>query len=180
MIIDQFASNQNVVFMLALCALLVATIAICAPIVFAPSMQRRGTLKPVIAVAAVVAVVALVIAGWQFGVGAGKLTEERAHLRALIQTEYGLRLTSSQVDELVNGGRPLVYLPDKAAELKLNSPNDCKTLRLTARTLRVSKKVTRTIPDTYDLRLGEVLLPHSAGDEVAPVCDPNAPPSVQS
>jgi hypothetical protein len=177
-VIDAFAGNQNDVFLRVLLAVLVATVAVCFPIVFAPTMRRRGMTRPVVAVSVVLAIVALGIGGWQAGVGVKALADERAEVQSEIQQKFGLSLTSAQVDELVNGGKPLVSLPSRARSLGLKEPGACKALHFRSRTEKVSKTETRVVPDTYDLTLGGVVLPGTEpGNEVAPVCVPPRVPS---
>jgi hypothetical protein len=177
-VIHAFAGNQNDVFLRALVAVLVATVALCCPIVFAPTMRRRGLTRPVVAVSVILAVAALTVAGWQAGIGFRTLSDERAQVQSEIQHKFGLRLTSGQVDELVNGGRPSVSLPDRARALGLKNPETCKALHFKTRTEKVSKTITRVVPNTYDLTLGGAVLPVTGpGDDVAPVCVPPRNPS---
>lgn len=145
MTIPYFGPNQNVVFIPALFALLAATIVICLPIVFAPTLRRSGRRTPLIALAIVFAVVALVGTAWLAGTGFRTLGDERARVQADIQRIYGVRLDGGQVGELVDGGKPLVHLPEVAAAAGLKDPQKDKTLKLVPKTVG---------SDVYDLEIG--------------------------
>lgn len=121
MTIPHFSDQQNTVFIPALLALLVATVLICLPIVFAPALRRgrRAGRRALVAVAGVVAAAALVVTGWQAGVGVRTLQVERTSVASQLQSRYGIELPGGDVNELVNGGRPLVALPQLASSLDL-------------------------------------------------------------
>lgn len=133
MTIHHFASNQNVVFVPALVALLVAAVLICLPIVFVQALRRSRRLVPVGIVAGVLAVAALVLTAWQAGAGFRTLGDERARVRAEIAERYDLRLTSGEVGEMIDGGRPQRRLPDVAVAAGLQDPEAEHTLHLVAR-----------------------------------------------
>lgn len=130
MTIPYFGPNQNVVFIPALFALLAATVVICVPIIFAPTLRRSGRRTPLIALAVVFAVVGLVGTAWLAGTGFRTLGDERARVQAEIQRIYGVQLDGDQVGELVDGGKPLVHLPEVAAAAGLENPEKKKTLKL--------------------------------------------------
>jgi len=141
--IPYFAANQNLVFLPALLVLLAATVLICLPIVFGPTLRRSKRRTPVLVVDALVVVVLLVGAALLAGVGFRTLGDERAHVQASIQQRYGVRLDSGQVGELVDGGKPLVSLPTQAAAAGLDPTKD-HSLKL----------VPSKDADTYDLTIG--------------------------
>ncbi|MFD1720197.1 hypothetical protein [Amnibacterium endophyticum] len=132
MTIEYFAEDQNLVFLPALTALLVATVLICLPIVFAPRLRRgsRTRLRGVGVVAGVLAAVALVAAGWQAGIGVRTLQAERASVADQLEQTYGLGLTSGEVGELVNGGEPQRVLPGLAERLDLRRPQEKHSFKL--------------------------------------------------
>lgn len=154
MTIPHFADQQNTVFVPALIALLVATVLICLPIVFAPGLRRRRRGgRALIVVAGALAAVALVVAGWQAGIGVRTLQQEREQLRADVQARYGLELDSGEANELVNGGAPLRLLPQQAEQLGLATPEKRHSLRL---------KATEPDADTYDLTFAGKAWPGAA------------------
>jgi hypothetical protein len=128
--IPYFAANQNLVFVPALLALLVATVVICLPIVFAPRLRRSPRRAPALALVVVVAVVALVGTALLAGRGFSTLANERAAVQTWIAKTYDVQLTSSEVGELVDGGKPERAIPAVAEALKLKKPNALKTLKL--------------------------------------------------
>ncbi|TDS75942.1 hypothetical protein [Amnibacterium kyonggiense] len=150
MTIPYFGPHQNVVFVPALLALLAATIVICLPIVFAPNLRRSPRRTPVIALVVVFAVVALVGTGWLAGIGFRTLGNERAAVRSWIAKTYDIRLDPGQVGELIDGGKPLQALPEVAARLGLDKPDDEKTLEL---------KPTEADGDVYELWFAKKPLP---------------------
>lgn len=113
MTIHHFAVEQNDVFVPALLAALVATIAIALPVVLAPTLRRGRRGRPTVVLAAAVAAVALVVAGWQAGVGVRTLQQERVRVAVELRDRYGLDLRPAQVAALVDGaavrlgGRPV-------------------------------------------------------------------------
>ena len=147
--IEYFAGNQNLVFVPALLALLVATVLICLPIVFAPSLRRSKRRTPLLVGAGVLAVVAVVGAAVLAGTGFRTLSDERTQLQADLASQYGLhvgqQLQDGDVNELINGGKPLVSLPEQAAAAGLQDPEKAKTLKLVP---------TAPGADTYDLLIG--------------------------
>jgi membrane protease YdiL (CAAX protease family) len=143
--IPYFGPDQNVVFVPALLALLAATVLICLPIIFAPALRRSSRRTPLIALAAVFAVVALVGTVWLGGTGFRTLGDERARVQASIQRIYGVRLDGGQVGDLVDGGRSLVTVPAQAAAARLPRPNGPQALKLVP---------TATGADTYVLTIG--------------------------
>lgn len=145
MTITYFGSDQNLVFVPALVALLVATVVICLPIVFAPTLRRSSRRVPTIALVVVVAVVALVGTGIFAGMGFRTLGTERADVQRQIQQTYGVDLDLGQVGELLDGGKPEKALPTEAAAAKLPEPEKPKTLKL---------EPTSAGTDTYELLLG--------------------------
>jgi uncharacterized membrane protein (DUF441 family) len=163
-----FGPDQNDVFLVALVGLLLATIAICLPIAASPAVRRRIP-RRAIAAAIALAIVGFGVATWQGANGIRTLADERQGVRTAIETRYGLQLTVGQVQELINGGRPLVSLPEAARLLALSSPTECKTLAL-----RPHPKST----NRYDLALGGTLLPQPKTTvRPAPVCVPKPSPS---
>ena len=143
--IPYFAGNQNLVFVPALLALLVATLLICLPIVFAPSLRRSKRRTPLLVVAGLVAAVAVVGAGVLAGSGFRTLADERTTLQADLRSAYGVAVSSADANELLNGGKPEKYLPKQAAAAGLKDPQKNKTLKL---------KPTGPGADTYDLLIG--------------------------
>jgi hypothetical protein len=148
--IPYFGSDQNLVFVPALFALLAATVVICLPIVFAPALRRSSRRTPVIALVVVFAVVGLVAGGWLAGTGFRTLGNERAAVQAWIERTYGVRLDGGQVGELVDGGKPEVRLPDAAEALGIAKPDDLHTLEL---------RPVKAGSDVYELRFAEKPLP---------------------
>ena len=132
MTIHHFASNQNLVFVPALLALLVAVVLICLPVVFVQMLRRTRRLVPVAITAGVLAAAVLVLAAWQAGVGFRTLGDERARVQAEIAQRYDLRLSGGQVGELVDGGKPERTLPAVAAAAGLRNPDKAHTLHLVA------------------------------------------------
>ena len=130
MTIPYFAANQNLVFVPALLALLVATVVICLPIAFAPSLRRSPRRAPTLALVVVVALVALVGTALLAGRGFSTLGNERAAVQSWIAKTYDVQLTSAEVGELVDGGKPTKSIPAVAEALKLKKPDDEKTLAL--------------------------------------------------
>ena len=128
--IHYFADHQNVVFVPALLALLAATLLVCLPIVFVQALTRSGRRTPVTAIAWVLAAVALVLAGWQASVGVGALADERGQLRAGVEARYGVTLTASEANELLDGGKPRRTLPEQAEAAGLLKPQDDHPLSL--------------------------------------------------
>ena len=145
MTIPYFSTNQNVVFIPALFALLAATVLICLPIIFAPTLRRSSRRIPVIALVAVLAAVALVGTAVLAGAGFRTLGDERARVQASIQRIYGLRLDGGDVGELMDGGKPLEVLPTQAAAAGLADPQKGKALKLVP---------TAPGADTYVLTIG--------------------------
>jgi hypothetical protein len=143
--IPYFAGNQNLVFVPALLALLAATVLICLPIVFAPSLRRSKRRAPLLVTAGVLAAVAVVGAAVLTASGVGTLADERVRLRSDLRAAYDLSVTSADANELINGGKPLEHLPEQAAAAKLKNPEKPKTLRL---------KVSEKDPNAYDLFIG--------------------------
>ena len=145
MTIHHFAGDQNLVFVPALLALLVATVLVCLPIVLVTVIRRSGRRVPIVAAAAVLAVLALGVAGWQAALGFGALNAERAQVRADLSDRYGIDLTPGEVGELVDGGRPKRALPEQAAAVGLTPADNAYPLRLVP---------TKAGTDVYELRLG--------------------------
>jgi hypothetical protein len=143
--IDYFAGNQNLVFVPALLVLLVATVLICLPIVFAPSLRRSKRRTPLLVVAGVLALVALASAAALAIPGFGTLSAERTRLQADLRAQYGLDVSAADANELINGGKPLRYLPEQAQAAGLPDPQKQKTLKLVP---------TEKDPDAYDLLIG--------------------------
>jgi hypothetical protein len=143
--IQYFATNQNVVFIPALFALLAATIVICLPIVFAPTLRRSSRRVPVIALVVVFAVVGLVGTAVLAGNGFRTLGNERAAVQAWIARTYDVRLNGGEVGELVDGGKPMRKLPEVAAAAGLEDPQKAKTLKLVPKTAG---------GDVYELLIG--------------------------
>jgi hypothetical protein len=150
--IPYFGSNQNLVFVPALLVLLVATVVICLPIVFAPALRRSPRRAPVLALVVVVAVVALVGTGLLAGKGFRTLGDERAAVQGWIAKTYGIDLDGGEVGELVDGGKPLRSLPEAATSLGLKDPTGEKTLELLPKVKG---------GDVYELYFGKKLLPAS-------------------
>jgi hypothetical protein len=143
--IPYFAGNQNLVFVPALLALLVATLLICLPIVFAPSLRRSKRRTPLLVVAGLVAAVARVGGAVLAGSGFRTLADERGKLQADLRSQYGVSVTSADANELLNGGKPEKFLPEQAEAAKLQHPEKKNTLKL---------KPTEPGADTYDLFIG--------------------------
>jgi hypothetical protein len=143
--IQYFAADQNLVFVPALLALLAATVLICLPIVFAPALRRSKRRAPLLALVVVLAVVALVGTVVLALPGFRTLGAERAAVRAGIERDYGLQVTDGEANELVNGGRPARKMPELAAQLGLEKPNDEHPLRLVPE---------KTGSDVYTLTFG--------------------------
>lgn len=143
--IPYFAGNQNLVFVPALLALLVATVLICLPIVFAPSLRRSKRRAPLLVAAGVLAAVAVVGAAVLAGAGVRTLADERTKLQRDLRAAYGLSVTGGEANELINGGKPLRHLPEQAAAAGLEHPEKQQTLKL---------KATKQDPDRYDLLIG--------------------------
>jgi hypothetical protein len=143
--IPYFAGNQNLVFVPALLVLLVATLLICLPIVFAPSLRRSKRRTPLLVVAGIVAAAALVGGAVLAGSGFRTLADERAKLRTDLRSAYGLSVSSADANELLNGGKPEQYLPEQAAAAGLKNPQKKQTLKL---------KPSKDDPDVYDLFIG--------------------------
>lgn len=141
-----FAGNQNLVFVPALLALLAATVVICLPIVFAPTLRRSKRRTPVVALVVVLAAVALVGTALAAANGFRTLGDERARVQAELRSQYGLDLDADEVGELIDGGKPLRTLPEQARAAKLKNPDRPKTLEL---------KPTATDADRYELHIGE-------------------------
>ena len=155
MTIPHFADQQNLVFVPALIALLIATVAICLPVVFAPALHRgrRGRRRGPIVLAGIVGAAALVVAGWQGGVGIASLQNERSQVQADIRARYGLDLPSGDVSELISGGAPQRVLPEQAAAVGLRSTGKRYPLQL---------KATAADADTYVLTFDGKTLPATA------------------
>lgn len=146
MTIHHFAENQNLVFLPALLAVLVATVLICLPIIFVQALRRSRRIVPVTVVALVLAAGVLVVAGWQGGVGFRTLGDERSRVQAELRTTYGLvDLSVADVGELVDGGRVTRTLPDLATTLDLKTPSKGYTLHFV---------VDDADADTYTLTFG--------------------------
>ena len=145
MTIHHFAENQNLVFLPALLAALVATVLICLPIVFVQTLRRSRRIVPVMVVALVLAAGALVVAGWQGGVGFRTLGDERARVQAELQRTYGLEFSAAEVGELVDGGTVPRTLLDLATMLDLKTPSKNHGLHFV---------VTVDDADTYTLTFG--------------------------
>jgi hypothetical protein len=143
--IPYFAANQNVVFLPALFALLAATVLVCLPIIFRPTLRRSKRRTPVLVLDGVILVVALIGTAWLAGVGFRTLGDERADLRAQLQQRYDVRLDAGQVGELIDGGKPPVTLPAVATAAGLTSPQQPHPLKLVP---------TAPGADTYDLTIG--------------------------
>lgn len=154
MTIEYFADQQNLVFVPALGALLIATVLICLPIVFAPTLRRasRARLRGVAVVAAVLAAGSLVAAAWQGGVGVRTLQTERASVAQQLQDRYRLGLTSGEVGELIDGGAPDKAYPDLVSALDLRANKSGK------HPLRLKADGT----DGYDLTYGGEVVPDQA------------------
>ncbi|MBW4041907.1 MAG: hypothetical protein HIU86_07230 [Acidobacteria bacterium] len=142
MTIPYFGTNQNVVFIPALLALLASTVVICLPIVFAPSLRRSRRRVPLLAVAGVLALIGLAGTVVLAATGFRTLGDERARVQASIQRIYGLQLTGGEVGDLVDNGKPPKSLPAVAEALRLQHPGAPKTLEL---------KPTAAGGDTYAL-----------------------------
>jgi hypothetical protein len=143
--IPYFAGNQDLVFVPALLVLLVATVLICLPIVFAPSLRRAKRRRPLLVLAGVLAAASVVGAAVLAGAAFRTLGDERTQLQADLRAQYGVQVTSGDANELINGGKPLKSLPQQAAAARLPNPTKPKTLKL---------KATQPGADTYDLLIG--------------------------
>jgi hypothetical protein len=143
--IPYFSTHQNVVFIPALLALLVATVVICLPIIFAPTLRRSSRRVPLLALVAVFAVVGLAGTVVLAASGFRTLGDERARVQASIQRIYGVQLNGGEVGELMDGGKPERRLPEVAARAGLLKPDDKKTLKLVP---------TAVGADTYVLTIG--------------------------
>lgn len=105
MLIAYFAERQTDVFVPALAALLVATVAVVLPVVFAPLLRKMRGRRALVAVAVVVAAAALVLTVVEGVAGFQALGDQRASVQRDIADRYGLRLTPPQVASLLEGGR---------------------------------------------------------------------------
>ncbi len=150
MTIHHFAGSQNAVFVPALLLLLVATVAICLPIVLAPGIRKAGRSRPVAVVAGLVAVAALGAAAVGAGAAFRDLGSERAAVRAELRERYGLALDSAQVGELIDGGAVLEHLPAQEAAAGLVERK---------RPYRLALKSDEQVPGTYLVTLGGKRLP---------------------
>jgi hypothetical protein len=103
--IAYFAERQTDVFVPALAALLVATVAVVLPVVFAPLLKKMRGRRALVAIAAVVAAAALVLTVVEGAAGFRALGEQRASVQRGIADRYGLRLTQGQVASLLEGGK---------------------------------------------------------------------------
>lgn len=147
--IHHFAGSQNAVFVPALLLLLVATVAICLPIVLAPGIRKAGRSRPVALIAGLVAVVALVATAAEAGAAFHGLGTERSVVRAELNRGYDLDLNADEVQELVDGGEVERTMPDRAAALGVRKPRSKHPLRLVP---------SKTEPDDYTLTFGGVPL----------------------
>lgn len=143
--IQYFAGNQNLVFVPALLALLVATVLICLPIVFAPSLRRSKRRTPLLVLAGIVAAVAVVAAAVLAGTGFRTLGNERTRLQADLAARFGVTVTSTEANELIDGGKPQKTLPQQATAAGLKDPQKPTTLHLVA---------AEPGADTYELLIG--------------------------
>jgi hypothetical protein len=103
--IAYFAERQTDVFVPALAALLVATVAVVLPVVFAPLLKKVRGRRALVAIAGVLAAAALVTTVVEGVAGFQALGAERASVQRGIADRYGLRLTQGQVASLLEGGR---------------------------------------------------------------------------
>lgn len=143
--IPYFASEQDLVFVPALAALLAAAVLVCLPIVFAPALRRGRRLVPVGTVLGVLGVLALAVAVWQVAVGVGTLSDQRATVQRAIQQRYGADLSSAEVGQLIDGGKPRKAFPEQAEAAGLAKPTALHPLELVP---------TTTGADTYRLTIG--------------------------
>ncbi|MDH2445300.1 hypothetical protein QDR37_15215 [Amnibacterium sp. CER49] len=103
--IAYFAERQTDVFVPALAALLVATVAVVLPVVFAPLLARMRSRRALLAIAGAVAAVALVLTVVEGAAGFAALGEQRDSVQRDIAGRYGLTLTPGQVASLLDGGK---------------------------------------------------------------------------
>jgi hypothetical protein len=144
-----FATDQNLVFVPALLALLVAVVLICAPVLFAPRLRTLSRTVPVFTVAWVLAAALLGLAVWQATVGFGAIGAQRVAVREDLRADYAIDVSSEQATALVNGDEVRIALPDRGAELDLREPDARHALSL------VPEEGT---PDSYAPRFaGQVL-----------------------
>lgn len=123
MTILHFATDQNLVFVPALLALLVGVVLVCAPILLAPRLRSRGRTVPVFAVAWVLAAALLGVAVWQAAVGFAAIGAQRVAVREDLRAEYAIDVTAEEATALVNGDAIRIALPDRGTELDLRRPD---------------------------------------------------------
>lgn len=103
MTILHFGAHQNDVFVPALVAALVATVLLVLPVVFVSLARRSRRGRSLTIAGAVVAAVALVVAGQQTASGFGALHAERVRVAQELRSEYGLEVTDDEVRSLIDG-----------------------------------------------------------------------------
>lgn len=101
--IEYFREHQNDVFIPALGFVLVAAILVALPILFGPTLARRGRRRPVLTLCVVVAVVALIGAAVASVPGFGALDAQRRALQADLRDRYGLDVPIGDAAKLLNG-----------------------------------------------------------------------------
>ena len=101
--IDYFREHQNDVFIPALAFVLVAAILISLPILFAPTLARRGRLRATGTLCVTIAVVALIGATIAALPGFSTLQEQRRALQVDLHDRYGIDVPIGDAGKLLNG-----------------------------------------------------------------------------
>lgn len=114
--IDYFREHQNDVFIPALGFVLVAAIVIALPILFGPTLARRGRRRPVLTLCVTVAALALVGAVLASLPGFATLNTQRRALQSELRDRYGIDVTIGNAGKLLNGDTfvlPATHLAQK-------------------------------------------------------------------
>ncbi|WP_375399977.1 hypothetical protein [uncultured Amnibacterium sp.] len=114
--IDYFREHQNDVFIPALAFVLVAAIVIALPILFGPTLARRGRRRPVLTLCVAVAAIALVGAALASLPGFATLNAQRQTLQSELRDRYGIDVPIRDAGKLLNGDTfvlPATHLKQK-------------------------------------------------------------------
>lgn len=101
--IDYFREHQNDVFIPALGLVLVAAIVVALPILFGPTLARRGSRRPVLTLCVAVAGLALVGAVLASLPGFATLDAQRRTLQSDLRDRYGIDVPIGDAGKLLNG-----------------------------------------------------------------------------
>lgn len=101
--IDYFREHQNDVFVPALGFVLITAIVIALPILFGPTLARRGRRRPVLTLSVVVAGLAIIGAVAAALPGFATLTAERQTLQNDLRDRYGIEVPAGDASRLLNG-----------------------------------------------------------------------------